>query len=122
MNRSIRFVATVLVAVLALAAVPTFAADSGAAPTQVININSASAAELARLPRVGPSVAARILEYREKNGGFKKAEDLMLVRGIGEKTFELIQPYVALSGTTTLTDKVASPRKAKSDAPAKANG
>jgi competence protein ComEA len=119
MKSSIRFVAAVLVAVLALAAVPTFAADAAA---KVVNINSASAAELARLPRVGPSVAARILEYREKNGNFKKAEDLMLVRGIGEKTFELIQPYVALSGSTTLTDKVASPRAKKSETPAKGNG
>ena len=68
-----------------------------AAPGKV-NINSASVDELALLPRVGPSVAGRIVEFRDSNGRFKALEDLMLVRGIGEKTFELIKPYVKLDG------------------------
>src|SRR5947199_8169580 len=62
------------------------------------------------LPRVGPSVADRIVEYRKENGPFKKPEDLMLVQGIGEKTFQLIKPYLATSGETTLKEKVGNSR------------
>ena len=62
---------------------------------------------------MGPSVAQRIVEYRKQNGPFKAPEDLMLVRGIGEKTYQLIKPYVTVSGETTLTEKVrAEPRPA----------
>lgn len=80
----------------------------GFAASGVVNVNTASADQLALLPRVGPSVAASIIEYRGANGAFKQAEDLMLVQGIGERTYELIRPYVVLEGETTLTEKVSS--------------
>ncbi|MFQ5348995.1 MAG: ComEA family DNA-binding protein [Thermoanaerobaculia bacterium] len=73
-----------------------------------VNINDASVEQLALLPRVGPAVAQRIVDFREQNGDFKSAEDLMLVRGIGEKTFERLAPYITLSGKTTLSEKVRS--------------
>jgi competence protein ComEA len=92
-----------------LATIPATAAGG----KEVVNINTADAEALMLLPRIGPSVAQRILEFREKNGRFKAAEDLMLVRGVGEKTFELIKPHVAVSGETTLVEKVVVP-KAKS--------
>jgi comEA protein len=53
----------------------------------VINLNTASAADLQNLPGVGARMAERIVEYRQKNGPFKKIEDLMNVKGIGEKNF-----------------------------------
>ena len=56
--------------------------------TAKININSAAMEELAKLKRIGPKYAARIVEYREKNGPFKNPEDITLVKGIGTKTFE----------------------------------
>ena len=56
----------------------------------VVDINNASAKELAELPGVGNKVAARIVNYREKNGRFQKAEEIMNVRGIGEKTFDVV--------------------------------
>ena len=87
------------------------------ADKKVVNINNADASQLALLPRVGPSVAGRIVDYRKQNGGFKKAEDLMLVQGIGEKTFELIKPYVATAGETTLREKVKGSRSASSPSP-----
>jgi competence protein ComEA len=52
-----------------------------------VNINTASAAELESLPGVGARTAQRIVEYRQKNGSFKKIEELMNVQGIGEKSF-----------------------------------
>jgi len=62
-----------------------------AAEVQKININTASAEELAQLKGIGPSHAAKILAYREKNGPFKMPEDLVQVPGIGQKTFEANQ-------------------------------
>ena len=53
-----------------------------------ININTASAEELTQLKGIGPSHAAKIVEYREKNGPFKLPEDVIQVPGIGQKTFE----------------------------------
>lgn len=97
------YVATMLVALLSIAtAFPVVAATA----TGKVNINKASAAQLQLLPRVGATVAGRIIKFRESNGAFKSAEDLMLVRGIGEATFQRLKPYVSVSGETTLKDKV----------------
>ncbi len=60
-------------------------------------------------------MAGRIIEFRETNGRFKSAEDLMLVKGIGEKTFQLLEPYIAVEGETTLTEKVRSSRESAGD-------
>jgi competence protein ComEA len=65
----------------------TKASSAKNSSTQVVNINSASAAEFEALPGIGPKMAARIVEYRQKNGPFKKVEELMNVRGLGEKNF-----------------------------------
>lgn len=81
----------------------------------VVNINDAGAEELMLLPRVGPAVAERIIEFRDKNGQFKSKEELMLVRGIGEATYALIEPYVSISGATTLSEKVRPSKKESQD-------
>ena len=51
-----------------------------------------------QLPRVGPRTAERIIAYREANGPFQRPEDLMNVKGIGEKTFLRLQPYITVEG------------------------
>ena len=77
------------------------------AASKKVNINTASEVELAYLPRLGAKVAARIVEQR-KQKPFARPEDLMEVKGIGEKMFLTLKPYVAVSGPTTLTAKVRS--------------
>jgi len=69
----------------ATAAKPAPAASADKAP--VLNLNTATVAELEHLPGIGPKVAARIVDYRTKKGPFRKTEELMNVQGIGEKSF-----------------------------------
>lgn len=83
----------------------------------VVNINTASASELTLLPRVGEKAAERIVAYRTEHGPFKKAADLMQVKGFGAKTFELVSSYITVSGATTLSSKVKSPRKPRAKKP-----
>jgi competence ComEA-like helix-hairpin-helix protein len=61
-----------------------------------ININQAYSTDLEILPGVGAVTAERIIEYREKSGGFKKIEDIMKVKGIGQKKFEKIKDYITV--------------------------
>jgi competence protein ComEA len=85
-------------------------ASAESEPAGVVNINSATADQLQLLPRVGPKLAQRILDFREENGEFQKVDELIAVKGIGETSFEKLRPYVSTSGKTTLTEKVRSPR------------
>ena len=62
-----------------------------------VNINTASVKELDALPGIGTKTAALIVEYRQKNGPFKKIEELMNVRGVGEKNFLKLKPQIAVA-------------------------
>jgi competence protein ComEA len=59
-----------------------------------ININIAHQDSLTRLKGIGPEKARAIIDYRRKNGPFKKIEDIMQVKGIGEETFKNIKPFI----------------------------
>ncbi|MBL0939256.1 MAG: helix-hairpin-helix domain-containing protein [Gemmatimonadaceae bacterium] len=77
--------------------------ETGRAPEppptpEPLDINSATAAELERLPRVGPALAQRIVAYRDKHGPFTSGESLRHVRGIGPSTVRLLEPLVTFSG------------------------
>lgn len=91
--------ALVLALPLALAAAP-FAAT---ALSGVVNVNTASAEELSLLPGVGPARARAIVELRQQRGGFKRVEDLLEVKGIGEASLAKLKPYLALEGKSTLS-------------------
>ena len=62
-----------------------------------VDLNRATAEELERLPEVGPSLARRIVDYRRQHGAFRVAEELLQVPGIGEKTYEILKGYIAIS-------------------------
>lgn len=115
MRRITCAVATLVTLVMVLAgAVPAAAqapekpartrAAAPAAPTSPINLNTATQAQLETLPGVGAATAKRILEYRQKNGTFKKAEELMNIKGIGEKSFLKLKPHV-----TVVSEKAERP-------------
>lgn len=59
-----------------------------------MNLNTASAQQLQRLPRIGPKMAERIIAYREEHGPFARASHVVRIRGIGPKTFEQLEPYL----------------------------
>lgn len=64
--------------------------------SKLININTAGVDRLVTLPRIGEKIAQRIIDYREKNGKFKKPADIMKVKGIGEKTFERFKDLITV--------------------------
>ncbi len=59
-----------------------------------VSLNRASREELEKLPGIGPALAARIVDHRERFGPFRRAEHLMLVRGISEGRFRQLRPFV----------------------------
>lgn len=80
--------------------VPAIGEVSAAAPgvtaSGLVNLNTADMAALETLPRVGPALAGRIIDWREANGGFGSVEDLLNVSGIGEKTFAGLKDRVSV--------------------------
>ena len=95
-----------LICVFVMLAAWTVAGVEASQPAGVVNINTASMEELQLLPRVGPSLAGRIVEFRQANGGFRTVDEILAVKGIGESSFEKLEPYIVTSGATTLTEKV----------------
>lgn len=77
------------------------AADEPAAMAGVVNVNTATVAELELLPGVGPAKARAILEARRERGGFKSVEELEDVKGIGPAALERLRPFARISGKTT---------------------
>ena len=91
------------IAAIALSTAAVYAQAGGATPKSVataaapVNLNTATADQLATIPGIGAKMAERIIEYRQKNGSFKKVEDLMLVRGVGEKSFLKMKPLITVT-------------------------
>lgn len=71
-------------------------ASTSESATPLVDLNMATAEQLETLPGIGVRTAERIIEYRQENGGFKKIEELMNVRGIGEQSFLKLRPLVTV--------------------------
>ena len=90
---------------LAAAATPASAQEkpagnAPAAKSTLLDLNAATVQQLESLPGIGAKTAARIVEQRQKSGGFKKIEELMNVKGIGEKSFLKLKPLVSVPAKT----------------------
>ena len=100
-----RFVAAGLaLALAALVSVAPAMAAGKPAPTAKVNINTASVEQLTTLPGVGPKLAARIVEYRQK-ASFRSPQELMNVKGVGEKNFAKIESWVTVGETPKAAGK-----------------
>lgn len=64
------------------------------APQRPVNLNTATVTELMQLPRIGAKTAERIVAFRKQHGAFRRAEELMNVKGIGEKNFARLKPHL----------------------------
>ena len=90
---SLALLAVVLLAAtpVALAAPQAKAAASTEAP---IDLNAATVEQLIAIPGIGRVTAERIVQWREQNGPFRRPEDLMKVKGIGDKSFDKLRPFI----------------------------
>jgi competence protein ComEA len=86
----------VLALFLIAAVVLAFTSALCAEQTEKVNINTATVEEIAKLEKIGPSYAERIVQYRKENGPFTKPEDILKVKGIGPKTFELNKDKISV--------------------------
>ena len=76
-------------------------------PAQLVNINTASAAELQKLPGIGPATARSIVRYRERNGPFRRVEELLIIRGISRSRLKALRPHITVESPKP---KVQSPK------------
>jgi competence protein ComEA len=72
-------------------------AAGSAVPATLVNLNSATATQIATLPGIGQKTAELVVQYRQKNGPFKKIEEIMNVKGIGEKSFLRIKDRLTVA-------------------------
>lgn len=82
---------------LALALAPLGLSAAERAPQRPVNLNTATVTELMQLPRVGQKLAERIVAYRKQHGAFQRPEELMNVKGVGEKSFLKLKAHVQAS-------------------------
>jgi competence ComEA-like helix-hairpin-helix protein len=95
-------------------AAPAFAKRNP--PPRPIDLNVASDKELEELPSVGATTAKAIIEFREKGGKFRRAEDLLVIRGVSETKLQEMRPYITVVSVAPTAKTMALP---KTNAPAK---
>ena len=86
-------------------------------PASPVDVNSATAEQLAQIPGIGPGTARAIIQFREKSGPFQRVEDLLAIRGISERKLALIKPYVTVGPVKTHPATKPAPPSAKRGKP-----
>lgn len=96
------FKAQVRTILMGLVALPLAAGPAGKgkakAPVRPVDLNTATVTELMQLPKVGAHTAQRIVQWRKEHGGFRRPEEVMHVKGIGEKGFHRLKPHLQVGG------------------------
>ncbi len=93
----IEFTSLITAALLFLCLKITFAQKTP--PTQPINLNTATIAQLETLPGIGPNTAKSIVDFRNHSGPFQRVEDLLAIKGISKSKLEKLRPYVTVGPT-----------------------
>lgn len=130
MNKTLTSLTRVILLAMALPLVAAGSAKAskakGSVPSHAINLNTASVTELMQLPKVGMKTAERIITFRKAHGGFRRSEELMNVKGIGEKSFVKLQPFLSVgagslngssNGSVTLAENPITVPVAKASRP-----
>ena len=78
-------------------------------PAKPFDLNAATLKELEELPGVGPVMAQRILDMRQKSGRFKRVEDLLAIRGISQKKLDAMRPYIVVSAADVSSAQKSRP-------------
>ena len=93
-------------------------------PSRPVNLNTASAAELEQVPGIGPSTAQKILEMRKSYGAFKSVDDLLSIKGIGEKRLQKMRLYLTVAkpaATLKSSQSASAPPSVKAPPPKSAS-
>lgn len=89
-------------------------------PVHPVNLNTASAAELQQVPGIGPSTADKILQMRKSYGWYKSVDDLLAIRGIGQKRLDKMRKYLTVGKAQGNHNSTQNPQAASATAAAKA--
>lgn len=104
--------ALLLVAMLPVSAVAAAQPAGQKPPPAPLDLNRASVEELQQLPEIGPATARAILRFRERNGGFRRVEELLAIRGISRRRFERIRPHVFVKAEPAPAPSAAKDKEA----------
>jgi comEA protein len=89
----------VVSAAIVLFTYPAFTSAQKTLPSQPINLNTATIAQLEALPGIGPNTAKSIVDFRNHSGPFQRVEDLLAIKGISKSKLEKLRPYVTVGPT-----------------------
>ncbi|MGB9242038.1 MAG: helix-hairpin-helix domain-containing protein [Candidatus Acidiferrales bacterium] len=92
---------TLLIIVIVLSLCSNVALAQKTPPTQPINLNTATIAQLETLPGIGPNTAKSIVDFRNHSGPFQRIEDLLAIKGISKSKLEKLRPYVTIAPADT---------------------
>jgi competence protein ComEA len=107
MARRFSFRFSLLILFFSLICAPTILAAKKKPPARPVNINTATSEELQQVPGIGPATAEKILQMRKSYGPFKSVDDLLAIRGLGQKRLDKMRKYLTVGKATA--SKITQP-------------